>query len=115
MAQNNIEGSKTIAADGTTKLTDQPYPLTGTVTLHVILTGWNGTLQLGLIGHGAPDGTTPVNPIYQTCTSNTDVSSGTAITATGVYYVRLDGTRLVLTTTDYVAGSATVYWTWSQG
>lgn len=117
MAQNNIEGSRVLNADGSYLIANQPFPVCGTVTVHVVLAGWTGgsTLTPGIVGRGTPDNTTPTGTIYQKASVNTDVASGTAITASDVYYFRLDGTRLVFTVSGYSAGTATIYWSWSQG
>ena len=116
MAQNNIEGEFTIDADGEYVLTTAPFPVVGTVTLDFNVASLSADVVPKLRGRNA-GAVSAKDTIYQRSNSNTDIAAGVALDSTtnGVYYVRLDGTRLSLVVTNYVSGSASGTWSWSQG
>lgn len=114
MAQNNMEGPISITGDGTFFVCAPPFPVCGTVTLSLTLTGWTGTIYPRLVGRADPAGTAGTACIYQSAASATDVAAGDNLTS-GKFYVRLDGTRLELYVTGYGGGSVTGTWAWSQG
>lgn len=119
MSMNNISGSVLVNAangNGVKAIIVPPYPVVGTVTIHVVNTSsFSGTIKAGLIGLVAPDNTTPVDCIYQRSDTSGDIAAGTALVLDKVNYFRVDGAKLVITVSGYVSGSCTIYWQWSQG
>lgn len=114
MAQNSIDGDISIAGDGAVLLTNQPFPVCGTVTLDITLTGWTGDIYPRLIGRRAAAGTAGTACIYQDASSATDKAAASNLSS-GKFYVRLDGTRLELYVENFAGSTCTGTWAWSQG
>jgi len=106
-----------VTGDGEVVLTTAPFPVVGTVTIDFNPSSLSADVVPQIRGRNAGAGVSAKNTIYQRSSSGTDIAEGTALDAAtdGVYYVRLDGTRLVLTVSNYVSGSASGTWSWSQG
>jgi len=116
MSQNNIEGEFTVTGDGEVVLTTAPFPVVGTVTIDFNVASLSADVVPKIRGRNA-GAVSAKGCIYQRSNSNTDIAADVPLddTTDGIYYVRLDGTRLSLVTTNYVSGSASGTWSWSQG
>lgn len=113
--QGGLSGELTIGGDGTFTLDYARLPVVGTLTVQLTSTAWNAAGQIVPKLRLANTSAAYFSTIYQSVDSASDVAAGTAITASGLIYIRLDGTVAALVVTGYVSGTMLVEYSWSAG
>lgn len=114
MGMNNLEGNKTIDANGTFLLCRQPFPVCGTLAVGFDFSSFVGDILPKVATRNAQ------NPVlkpttYQIYGTAGTISAATPIAATSEILVRQDGVDIWIVVTNYASGSFYVDWAWNRG